>query len=152
MCTHNRWVINKYTKERVYAPCGHCKSCQLDKSYRLYSRLRNEVDNSDMFRLFVTLNYSNAFLPFARASEINIKSKGLNVYRMSSVRYNKSGEAIFKPGMVFLETLPFTETTLKDKRLLDVCVPLPQKWNYNVSDAFGVLYQQDFVFSYMIDQ
>lgn len=144
MCTHNRWIVNKYTKERVYVPCGHCKSCQLDKSYRLYSRLRNEVDNSNMFRLFVTLNYSNAFLPFARASEINIKSKGLNVYRMSSVRYNKSGEAVFKPGMVLLETLPFTDTVLKDRRLSNVCVPLPQKWNYNVSDAFGVLYQQDF--------
>lgn len=61
-CLHPRGVYNKYTREWVSVPCGHCKACLLDKSNR-YKQLTTLESLGYRCTYFVTLTYANEFLP-----------------------------------------------------------------------------------------
>lgn len=63
-CLHPRAVFNSYTREQMVVSCGHCKACLLRKSSRYTSMSRLEA-SSHSYTYFVTLTYSNHYLPKA---------------------------------------------------------------------------------------
>ena len=56
MCTHQRWITNPYTHQRLYVKCGHCKACIQEKAFAAANRIRNEY-SPDKMVLFVGLTY-----------------------------------------------------------------------------------------------
>lgn len=96
MCTHGKWIHNKYNGHNYYVGCGQCPSCMMDKADKQYSRLRYHIDSGEFFTLFVTLNYSNAFLPYVYLDDV--KSDSIcKVYRQWSSRLYH-GRRIVKKG------------------------------------------------------
>lgn len=63
-CLHPRTVFNPYTREQMVVSCGHCKACLLRKSSRYTSMCRLEALQHS-FTYFITLTYSNDYLPKA---------------------------------------------------------------------------------------
>lgn len=61
-CLNPRGIFNPYICEWVSVPCGHCKACLLDKSYR-YKQLTTLESLGYRCTYFVTLTYSNEYLP-----------------------------------------------------------------------------------------
>ena len=63
-CLSPRSIVNPYTLETMSVPCGHCKACLLKKSsrYTTMSRLESSLHK---FTYFVTLTYSNQYVPKA---------------------------------------------------------------------------------------
>jgi len=66
-------------------PCGHCPACQQQKSSRYTRKIRNHVADEDYFTLFVTLNYSNLWLPYVMSDETN--DMIVSIYRDSKLSY-----------------------------------------------------------------
>ena len=76
----------------VYVNCGSCPSCIMDKADKRSSRIRaTGTDKTICF--FVTLTYSNLFVPYIRLSDIveydEFTSQTIPVYRDFDVRYNR---------------------------------------------------------------
>ena len=63
MCTHSKYVYNKYTRRKVLVPCGRCEACQQKKAALRANRIRNNVSNG-YIALFITLTYKNEFVPY----------------------------------------------------------------------------------------
>ena len=63
MCTHQRFVVNKYTKTSFLAKCGKCKACLQEKAYKRSYRIKCE-QSPDKIALFVTLTYDRCSCPF----------------------------------------------------------------------------------------
>lgn len=61
-CLHPRGIFNPYIREWVSVPCGHCKACLLDKSYR-YRQLTTLESLGYGCTYFVTLTYANEYIP-----------------------------------------------------------------------------------------
>ena len=80
MCTHQRFVINKYTKATFLSKCGHCDSCLQEKAYKRASRIKSEY-NPDYICLTATLTYDRASCPFVFKEDILNRVDTLNVYR-----------------------------------------------------------------------
>ena len=85
MCTHKRWITNKYTGHRFFVPCGHCKACLQEKANRRAVRIRNNYDN-DHLALFVTLTYDRFACPYVRLDDLRNKVDVLPLYRDYSTR------------------------------------------------------------------
>lgn len=65
-CLNPRKIVNPYTHETIIVPCGHCKSCLVQKQSRL--SLQCDLESSvSKFTVFVTLTYANRFVPRMRA-------------------------------------------------------------------------------------
>lgn len=82
MCLQGRTIFNKYTRQSVFVPCGHCKECQQEKADRLANRLKN-TSRAGYMCFFVTLTYSNEFCPYVLRNEIDA-NHDLNIYRDNS--------------------------------------------------------------------
>lgn len=63
-CLHPRSIVNPYTLETMSVPCGHCKACLLRKSSR-YTTMSRLESYAHKFTYFVTLTYSNEYVPKA---------------------------------------------------------------------------------------
>ena len=63
-CQHPKRIVNPYTNQSLIVPCGHCRACSLNRSNRL--SLQCDLESvSHKHCLFVTLTYSNRFIPRA---------------------------------------------------------------------------------------
>ena len=63
MCTHGRFVTNRYTRQQFWCKCGKCKSCLQEKADARANRIRHEYDGkSDIY--FVTLTYDRLSVPY----------------------------------------------------------------------------------------
>lgn len=61
-CLYPRRITNKYTHEDLVVPCGHCKACQTSKALRY--KLQCDLERAcHKYCIFITLTYSNEFLP-----------------------------------------------------------------------------------------
>ena len=61
-CEHPIKIYCRHTGDYMYVPCGECDICRANKSNEWCSRL--EVERlSHPYCLFLTLTYSNDFLP-----------------------------------------------------------------------------------------
>lgn len=87
MCTYGRWITNKYSGDRFFVKCGHCKSCLQEKAASRSSRIRNEY-RSDMDVIFGTLTYDRLSCPYILQSDVDNKVSELNVYRAYSTKWN----------------------------------------------------------------
>lgn len=64
-CQHPRRVFNKYIKEWVVVPCGHCAACAATRSNRVVS-IVNNASRSAAVTYFLTLTYSPFNLPWCQ--------------------------------------------------------------------------------------
>lgn len=64
MCKNIHKIINKYTGQALYVPCGHCSSCLQSKASRRAAKIRNHFISNDANCYFITLTYDNLHVPF----------------------------------------------------------------------------------------
>lgn len=70
MCTHSRYVTNRYIHQRILVKCGRCPACLQEKANARALKIRNHA-SSGKIGLFVTLTYSNDFVPFMLKDDAN---------------------------------------------------------------------------------
>lgn len=73
-CLHPHKIMNKYTNEVLVVPCGHCQACSLQKS--AISTLKCKLESAvHRYTYFVTLTYSNEYIPLATIMDNGVKGK-----------------------------------------------------------------------------
>lgn len=134
MCTHQRFVRNKYTGQSILVKCGHCLACQQQKASRRTSRIKmhNPVGYSCYF---ITLTYANDFIPRVTYDDfyntdllhLPIRRSCRATRRTSDFNYH------------FDDTEEVLGTVFIDDR---VSYPAPPHLRGR-SDSFGVIYYKD---------
>lgn len=119
MCTHGRFVTNRYTHQEFWCKCGHCKSCLQEKAASRSSRIRAEYDGKSSV-YFLTLTYDRMSVPYFYESDlINIRKRGfgtLNVYRDHSIKWSVNKQKYIKKyEKVILKQLPLTNQYVSDE-------------------------------------
>lgn len=67
-CLEPQRVKNRYTKELILVPCGKCEACINHKGLMLTQKCQLEA-KSHKYVYFVTLTYSNEFVPTAKITK-----------------------------------------------------------------------------------
>ena len=80
MCTHMRQIWNPYSRKLVLVKCGKCEACQQEKAMARANRIRNNVTTGTI-ALFVTLTYTNDFVPYVKLEDIRDCKVDLPVFR-----------------------------------------------------------------------
>lgn len=86
MCTHSRWIFNPYSRRSVLVRCGKCEACKQEKALARTNRIRNHAPDGFIF-LFITLTYTNDYVPFISRRELLSDTNEINIYRNCSGRY-----------------------------------------------------------------
>lgn len=86
MCQNSRFIYNPYARRSILVKCGKCEACQQEKASLRSQRIRNNASFGTL-QLFITLTYTNDFVPYVLRSELKSDSLDVNVYRNSDVRY-----------------------------------------------------------------
>ena len=107
MCTHQKYVHNKYIHKSILVSCGKCESCQQEKANARALRIRNHNDGK--LCLFVTLTYENRFIPYIKSSDLlNLSLDNVHdikIYRDAYLRFYKDKQ-IVDYNTTVLDTLP----------------------------------------------
>ncbi len=90
-CLHPRRIVNKYTGDIVEVGCGVCKACLMSRSQRM-AMLCSIEEQDHLFCRFVTLTYSDEFIPRMRA--VIDEEHGVTRYYSKCDRLGESGELI----------------------------------------------------------
>lgn len=80
-------VLNKYTNEVLYVPCGHCYSCVKNKANRDTSLAMN-MSSHFRYCYFVFLSYTDEFLPYMEMCKSSPVGNTRNIYNFRSVNRN----------------------------------------------------------------
>lgn len=88
MCTNKKWIINKYTGHSIFVKCGHCPACQQEKAMRRRAKLKYSLKDGCTI-LFVTLTYSNNYVPFIKRQDLVKGVNPLPVYRSETACFTK---------------------------------------------------------------
>lgn len=101
MCTRSKYIYNSYIGRKVLVSCGKCPACQQQKANSRTLRIRNH-SKEGYFPLFVTLTYSNDYVPYVFKSDIHSDAYELPVFRNCSARLLKDGSVrrIFNPCVI----------------------------------------------------
>lgn len=147
MCVNKKLITNPYTKERLFVNCGKCSACLQQKAnHRAFIIDNNE--RCDELTLFVTLTYSNDFLPYFRKSDIE-QGKFI-VYRQKQIRFTRPlGVPRNQPYLSVPKIINTDETILEDftdqiqfDDLTDLdCFQIPK--NIDDTDKVSVIYYKD---------
>lgn len=86
MCVNGRWIYNRYSGQKVFVRCGKCEACIQEDAMRRTNRIRMHQRNG-WICLFVTLTYTNDFVPYVLRSDLGSEDFEINVYRNCSGRY-----------------------------------------------------------------
>lgn len=89
-CLHPVRVLNKYTNEVLYVPCGHCYSCIKNKANRDTSLAINMASHF-RYCYFVFLSYTDEFLPYMemyKSTPSGLCDGTCNVYSFRSINRN----------------------------------------------------------------
>lgn len=97
MCINKRHIINKgyrpydfRTTQYIDVNCNHCIQCQSARQASFAFRLQQEVFSNDCICFFVTLTYSNLFLPRLFYFNDDLDLKSISVWNRQHVqRFNK---------------------------------------------------------------
>lgn len=110
MCTHGRFVTNKYTGVTFWSKCGKCEACKQEKAAARAARIRAEY-SKDVQVFFCELDYDRFSCPyFTQADYDKIKADKLNhvfklpIYRDHNVRWNIKTQSYFhsfKPHLLY---------------------------------------------------
>lgn len=161
MCTNQKWLYNKYTKQRVLVKCGKCASCLQDKADRRMFRIRNHYRPTDLC-LFVTLTYSNEYVPYIRYDELPYRDiEGYESWRYDADRIydhldyvpieNTTEINVYRDGKVrsykdrFIRTheRDLLDTFIVDRALIGSTHGLVPLQNQSDTNKIGVLYYPD---------
>lgn len=94
MCTHKKYITNRYTGDRFLVNCGRCKSCLQEKANRSRNRIRAALPDGFQF-LFVCLSYKEEFIPYVLKSDLNNESLDeIPLYRDFRIRSFKGRNII----------------------------------------------------------
>lgn len=141
MCLNGRFIYNRYSGQNVFVRCGHCEACKQEDALKRTNRIRLNMRHGFIW-LFVTLTYTNDFVPYVLRSELNSDDFDINVYRRCSGRYVYSN----KNGLRFKKSLGIE---ILERRFIDT------EFRYNAennklkslngmsSDCIGVCYYPD---------
>lgn len=89
MCTHSRYIFNPYSRRKVLVKCGKCEACLQEKACARANRIRNNV-TSGTIALFITLTYTNDYIPYVLRSDLQSDALDIPVYRRASCRFTYS--------------------------------------------------------------
>ena len=84
-CSNPQRVFNKYTGEYVFVPCGKCAMCKNKRAAR-YTKLLEREKEQHKFTFFVTLTYSDTYLPVIRFPDFCDHKCSLRNYEFVSSR------------------------------------------------------------------
>lgn len=124
MCTHQKYIYNKYIHKSILVKCGKCEACQQEKAARRASRIRNNC-SFGLIPLFVTLTFTNDYVPYLTYDELDSVTNFFGVHRSKTHRYYRYNsivkDAPYSVQDVYIED-DFKDTTgirhlkhLKDK-------------------------------------
>lgn len=77
-------VLNKYTNNFIYSPCGHCYSCLKNKSNRDTALAMNIASNFK-YCYFVLLSYKDEYLPYLEVTSVTPLDESRSNYTFISV-------------------------------------------------------------------
>nr|DAV94424.1 MAG TPA: Replication associated protein [Microviridae sp.] len=80
-------ILNKYTNEILYTPCGHCYSCLKNKSNRDTALAMNIASNFK-YCYFVLLSYKDQYLPYIELNSVESLDDNYSNYSFFSVNRN----------------------------------------------------------------
>lgn len=86
MCTHCRQIFNPYSRRLVLVKCGKCDACKQERAAKRSVRIRNNASDGTV-ALFITLTYSNNYVPYVKRSDLATSELEVNIYRNNDVRY-----------------------------------------------------------------
>lgn len=86
-CLHPVKILNKYTNDIIYTPCGHCYSCLKNKSNRDTALAMNIASNFK-YCYFVWLSYEDQYLPYIELKSVDSLDDDRSNYFFSSVNRN----------------------------------------------------------------
>jgi hypothetical protein len=86
-CLHPVRVLNKYTNEVLYVPCGHCYSCIKNKANRDTSLAVNMASHFK-YCYFAFLSYRDECLPYMQMSKVDPLDDSRNLYTFESINRN----------------------------------------------------------------
>lgn len=69
-CLHPRKIRNPYTKEFFHVGCGICSACSINRSRRMSLQCSLE-ETYHKYCMFVTLSYSDKYIPRCRICRVN---------------------------------------------------------------------------------
>lgn len=84
-CLHPVRVRNKYTGEYLYTSCGHCMVCLLKKA-NTQTSLASSMSTHFKYTHFVTLKYSDEYVPKMKIQESSVQSNGNILLSLKSER------------------------------------------------------------------
>lgn len=91
MCTSMKWVKTPHINHPVLVPCGHCSACQQQKANARTRRIRDNIGKGDL-SLFVTLTYTNDFIPYVKRSDL---AKMDEFFTSTSNSYDSLGNSFY---------------------------------------------------------
>lgn len=86
-CLHPIKILNKYTHDVIYTPCGHCYSCLKNKSNRDTALAMNIASNFK-YCFFVWLSYEDQYLPYMELKSVDSLDDTRSNYLFSSINRN----------------------------------------------------------------
>ena len=135
MCTHQKYVHNKYIHKSILVSCGKCESCQQQKSNARALRIRNH--NDGRLCLFVTLTYDNRFVPYIYSKDlVNLSDDNIHDVSVRRDYYTRS-----YCGNVIVREKPVVLASYRSSEFSSFCFGLPEL--NKKSDCVGVIYWPD---------
>lgn len=89
MCLNSRYIYNHFSRRHVLVKCGKCEACRQEKAFARAQRIKNNVTDGTI-ALFITLTYSNDYVPYCLKEDFLGDSDELLVYRDAECRYTYS--------------------------------------------------------------
>lgn len=136
MCVNGRFITNKYTGNKFFVKCGHCKACQQEKALKATNRIRREF-SPNKIALFVTLTYDRLACPYVDYEQLRNHDTLIHVKREYDVHINartgKFKRRYHKDGVV-LDSVP-----IPDSKYYVGFVP----WLKHRPQKVGVCYYKD---------
>lgn len=141
MCTNGRFIYNRYSGQNVFVRCGHCDACKQENAMKRTNRIRLHQRNGYIC-LFVTLTYTNDFVPYVKKSDLMSDSLDINVYRRCTGRFvfsNQNGLQFKKCNEIDLVSSYFVPFDLRN----DSSVYCLKHLNGLGNDYVGICYYPD---------
>ena len=85
-CLHPVRVLNKYTNEVLYVPCGYCYSCVKNKANR-DTALAINMASHFRYCYFVFLSYTDKFLPYMEMYKVSSSGLPDDIYNTISTMF-----------------------------------------------------------------
>lgn len=141
MCTNLKRVYCSSVHGFMYVKCGRCPACQAEKANARLRRIMNAAGGSDELVLFVTLTYTNNFLPYIKPSELKTKMDYLNIYRDYEVRKVRKYEDYSQDYKITENKKPIAKIDCFEQKLYYQRERLPRA--HGARNKIGVLYYKD---------